>query len=51
MARNKHIARKKRLLKAMKGNRRVPAWIVLKTNRRFMQHPKRRNWRRNNLKR
>ncbi|KAA0005201.1 MAG: 50S ribosomal protein L39e [Thermoplasmata archaeon] len=51
MARNKHVARKKRLLKAMKSNRRVPAWIVLRTNRRFMQHPKRRHWRRTNLKR
>ncbi len=51
MARNKHVARKKRLLRAMKSNRRVPAWIVLRTNRRFMTHPKRRHWRRTNLKR
>lgn len=51
MARNKHVAKKKRLLKAMKSNRRVPAWIILRTSRRFLTHPKRRNWRRNKLKR
>jgi len=38
--------RKLRLCKANKQNRRVPAWIIVKTNRRVMTHPKRRNWRR-----
>jgi len=51
MARNKPLAKKKRLLKAMKSNRRVPAWIIMRTNRRFLQHPKRRHWRRSKLKR
>jgi large subunit ribosomal protein L39e len=51
MARNKMFARKKRLMKATKSNRRVPAWIIMKTNRRFLQHPKRRQWRRSTLKR
>ncbi len=51
MARNKHLARKLRLLKAMKQNRRVPAWVMMRTNRRFLRHPKRRMWRRSSLKR
>jgi len=51
MARNKPLAKKLRLLKALNSNRRVPAWIVIKTNRRFTRHPKVRNWRRNKLKR
>ena len=25
----------------------VPAWVIQRTNRRFMRHPKQRNWRRN----
>ncbi|HDS59388.1 MAG TPA: 50S ribosomal protein L39e [Thermoplasmatales archaeon] len=51
MARNKPLGKKKRLMKATKSNRRVPAWIIMKTNRRFLQHPKRRSWRRSTLKR
>ncbi|MEM2934874.1 MAG: 50S ribosomal protein L39e [Candidatus Thermoplasmatota archaeon] len=51
MARNKPAARKRRLMKETKSNRRVPAWIIIRTSRRFLQHPKRRHWRRNNLKR
>jgi len=50
MAKNKHISKKKRLQKATKSNRRVPAWIILRTNRRFLRHPKRRMWRRSKLK-
>ncbi|HDD57054.1 MAG TPA: 50S ribosomal protein L39e [Thermoplasmatales archaeon] len=50
MARNKPFAKKLRLIKATNSNRRVPAWIVMRTNRRFMRHPKIRNWRRNKLK-
>ncbi|MCD6571879.1 MAG: 50S ribosomal protein L39e [Thermoplasmata archaeon] len=50
MARNKPLGKKLRLLKALNSNRRVPAWIVIKTNRRFTRHPKVRNWRRNKLK-
>ncbi|MCD6411499.1 MAG: 50S ribosomal protein L39e [Thermoplasmata archaeon] len=50
MTRNKPLARKLRLLKAMKSNRRVPAWVMIRTNRRFLRHPKVRNWRRSKLK-
>ena len=45
MTRNKHVARKKRLLAKMKENRRVPTWIMLKTNRNTTTNPKRRHWR------
>ncbi|HEV8594331.1 MAG TPA: 50S ribosomal protein L39e [Thermoplasmata archaeon] len=50
MARNKPGAKKTRLLKRGKQNRRVPAWVMQRTQRRFTQHPKRRSWRRNKLK-
>lgn len=50
MARNKPTAKKKRLMKATKSNRRVPAWVMQRTNRRFLRHPKRRHWRRTRLK-
>jgi large subunit ribosomal protein L39e len=50
VARNKPTAKKKRLLKKVKSNRRVPAWVMQRTNRRFLRHPKRRSWRRNKLK-
>ncbi len=49
MSRNKHVAKKLRLLKEVKRNRRVPAWVMIKTHRRFTQHPKRHQWRRNTL--
>jgi len=49
MARNKHLAKKTRLLKQVKTNRRVPAWVMIKTRRRFTQHPKRHQWRRSKL--
>ncbi|MCD6275199.1 MAG: 50S ribosomal protein L39e [Thermoplasmata archaeon] len=50
MARNKHVARKLRLIRRMKMNRRVPAWVMMRTARRFTRHPHRRNWRRTKLK-
>ena len=50
MARHKPHARKLRLLAATKSNRRVPAWVMMRTNRTFLRHPKRRNWRRTKLK-
>ena len=49
MARNRPFAKKMRLLKAKKENRRVPAWVMMRTNRHFMRHPKQRHWRRTNL--
>ncbi|HIP65363.1 MAG TPA: 50S ribosomal protein L39e [Pyrodictium sp.] len=50
MARNKPLARKLRLAKAYKQNSPVPLWVILRTNRRFTTHPKRRHWRRVTLK-
>ena len=51
MARNKPAAKKIRLLKAGKQNRRVPVWVMLKTARNTVSHPKRHNWRRSKLQR
>ncbi|MCK8518959.1 50S ribosomal protein L39e [Methanoculleus sp. 7T] len=42
--------RKIRLAKACEQNRRVPAWVMIRTNRAVASHPKRRNWRRSTLK-
>jgi len=42
--------KKIRLTKANKQNRRVPAWIMVRTSRRVTTHPKRRQWRRTKLK-
>jgi large subunit ribosomal protein L39e len=50
MATHKPAAKKRRLLKAGRSNRRVPAWVMIRTARRFMRHPKQRTWRRNKLK-
>lgn len=50
MSRHKPLAKKLRLLRAGKSNRRVPAWIVQRTAKRFTRHPKQRTWRRNKLK-
>ena len=43
-------ARKIRLEKATQQNRRVPAWVMIKTKRNVVSHPCRRNWRRSTLK-
>ncbi len=50
MARNKPLGLKIRLMKAVKSNRRVPGWVMVKTDRRVTQNYKRRSWRRSNLK-
>lgn len=42
--------RKIRLSRACEQNRRVPAWVMLRTKRRVVSHPKRRSWRRSTLK-
>jgi len=42
----KSKAKKKRLAKLDRQNSRVPAWIIMKTDRDVMQNPKRRHWRR-----
>ena len=50
MSRHKPYARKLRLMRALKSNRRVPAWVMMRTSRQFVRHPKRRHWRRTKLK-
>jgi large subunit ribosomal protein L39e len=50
MSRNKPTAMKRRLMKKVNQNRRVPAWVMMRTNRTFVRHPHRRNWRSSNLK-
>lgn len=50
MTRNKPSAMKIRLMRAEKSNRRVPAWVMLRTNRTVLRHPKRRSWRTGKLK-
>ena len=36
MARNKPFAKKKRLNKVTKQNKRVPVWVVMRTNRKII---------------
>jgi len=50
MSRNKPCAKKSRLSKATKQNRRVPLWAMLKTSRKVRTHPKMRQWRRSKVK-
>ncbi|NPE31141.1 50S ribosomal protein L39e [Methanococcoides sp. SA1] len=38
-----------RLAKAHNQNQRVPTWVIIKTGRKVVSHPKRRHWRRNSL--
>jgi large subunit ribosomal protein L39e len=42
----KSKAKKKRLAKLENENSRVPAWVVMKTDRDVQRNPKRRSWRR-----
>ena len=50
MSSTKAPAMKARLNKLVKQNRRVPAWVMMRTNRQFLRHPKRRSWRMTRLK-
>ncbi|HZA06438.1 MAG TPA: 50S ribosomal protein L39e [Nitrososphaeraceae archaeon] len=50
MAARKNTSRKKRLIKHMKQNRPVPAWIIIRTHRKVRTNPKRRLWRRTDVK-
>ena len=45
MSRNKPLARKLRMAKANKQNRRIPIWAYAKTNRKLRYRPKPRHWR------
>ena len=47
--RRKSLARKTRLFRAVRSNRRVPAWVIRRTNRVVTRHPKRRTWKRGHL--
>jgi ribosomal protein L39E len=47
--RRKSSARKTRMLRIIRGNRRVPAWVMQRTSRRVTRHPKRHTWRRGHL--
>ncbi|MFA0822869.1 MAG: 50S ribosomal protein L39e [Methanomethylovorans sp.] len=38
-----------RLAKAHRQNHRVPTWVIIKTARKVVGHPKRRSWRRSDL--
>ncbi|MDR9411185.1 MAG: 50S ribosomal protein L39e [Haloquadratum sp.] len=38
-------AKKKRLAKLTRQNTRVPTWVMLKTDLKVSQNPKRRSWR------
>ena len=49
MSRNKPLAKKLRMAKANKQNRRIPIWAYAKTNRKLRYRPKPRHWRRNSL--
>ncbi|MAK77739.1 MAG: 50S ribosomal protein L39e [Euryarchaeota archaeon] len=51
MSSRKPGPKKRRLLKVGKTNRRVPVWVVMKTNRRMNSHNKRHQWRRSKLQR
>ncbi|MDD5142933.1 50S ribosomal protein L39e [Methanoregula sp.] len=42
--------RKIRLAKACDQNRRVPQWVMVRTKRGVVNHPRRRNWRKSTLK-
>ena len=42
----KSKAKKKRLAKLDRQNSRVPAWVILKTDRNTQRNPQRRHWRR-----
>ena len=50
MARNKHVARKLRLAKEFKSNKRIPVWVSLRTARKVVPR-RRRHWRINKIKR
>ncbi|OPY31985.1 MAG: 50S ribosomal protein L39e [Methanomassiliicoccales archaeon PtaU1.Bin124] len=50
MSHSKPTAMKRRLMKKLNQNRRVPAWVMMRTNRTFTRHPHRRSWRYSKLK-
>jgi len=49
MGARKSSARKNRLIKKVKQNSPVPAWIIIRTNRKVRRNPKQRQWRRTDV--
>jgi len=49
MAAHKSTPKKIRLMKKLKQNSSVPAWIIARTKRRVRTNPKRRQWRRTDV--
>lgn len=49
MAARKSTPRKNRLMKKVKQNSSVPAWIIVRTKRRVRTNPKKRQWRRTDV--
>ncbi len=45
----KSTARKNRLMKKIKQNSAVPAWVIVRTNRKVRRNPKQRQWRRSDV--
>jgi large subunit ribosomal protein L39e len=50
MAAHKSTPRKNRLMKKLKQNSPVPAWIIVRTKRKVRTNPKRRQWRRTDVR-
>jgi len=50
VARYKPTAKKRRLIKAGKKSKPVPAWVVVRTLRRVRSNPRRRHWRRTKIR-
>ncbi len=50
MSRAKSEAKKRHLGKEARKNRRLPVFVIAKTNRRIASNPRRRNWRSRKLK-
>jgi large subunit ribosomal protein L39e len=50
MARNKHVARKLRLVAAHNSNKPIPVWVTVKTRLRVRRPFRLRHWRRVKLK-
>lgn len=49
MAARKHTGRKNRLMKKIRQNSPVPAWVIVRTNRKVRRNPKQREWRRTDV--
>ena len=50
MAAHKSAPRKIRLMKKLKQNSSVPAWVIIKTKRTVRTNPKKRQWRRTDVR-